>query len=410
MSVTLSDLLSACVTSREEYEAAHLEQLGGAPCTCERKHRERTGSATRCVGAALEPQDLDPDCELHFPWVREGAVDREQAFRLWFAGYQAGYATGRASAEQDARDGRWARCNRCGGTNILFGLDANDREDGSYVCDDCDHEGMLDGGEGAEGEPYADQGEAASVYGRDFGVEPPATTTSADYADEQDPDLPPVGARVRLAGDVARFPHFLAPAGLLGTVVRDEDGVYAVRMDERVHGAESWDNEVLWSLRDGDDPRDDLVVDDDPRPLAPRLDKAGWGVPDPDGGDYLSDGHDTADDALRAARVALRERREAPSRAGASGPAPSGDPVCEDCGKEVEEGFTLCESCESQRSYDLASSDMVIGLSQASADLLRRIVAHVREEAHDAPDPHWLEEHYEATSEQFDLLVRELGA
>jgi len=68
-----------------------------------------------------------------------------------------------------------------------------------------------------------------------------------------------IGARVRLRHDVDRYPHFIAPAGALGTVTTIDD-VYCVRMDDNIDGAGDWDNEVLWSLTDGDDPIRDLVI------------------------------------------------------------------------------------------------------------------------------------------------------
>jgi hypothetical protein len=77
---------------------------------------------------------------------------------------------------------------------------------------------------------------------------------------------PAIGARVRLAHDLDRFPHFLAPAGSLGTVVDIGDpGVYAVRLDETLPGAEEWDNAIIWSVRDGDEPTSalELVAGDD---------------------------------------------------------------------------------------------------------------------------------------------------
>ena len=61
------------------------------------------------------------------------------------------------------------------------------------------------------------------------------------------------GTRLRLTCDVDRYPHFIAPAGSVGTVVDTSDGVVSVRMDNTIAGAEDWDNEVVWSLRDGDD-------------------------------------------------------------------------------------------------------------------------------------------------------------
>jgi hypothetical protein len=35
------------------------------------------------------------------------------------------------------------RCEACGSAEILRGVDADDREDGTYVCEDCEHEGRL---------------------------------------------------------------------------------------------------------------------------------------------------------------------------------------------------------------------------------------------------------------------------
>jgi len=71
---------------------------------------------------------------------------------------------------------------------------------------------------------------------------------------------PAVGSRVRLAHDVDRFPHFVAPAGALGTVVYLDADLLRVRLDETLEGAETWDNEIVWSLRDDDVPRDALEL------------------------------------------------------------------------------------------------------------------------------------------------------
>lgn len=69
-----------------------------------------------------------------------------------------------------------------------------------------------------------------------------------------------VDTRVRLKVDVDRYPHFIAPAGITGTVVDDSGGVLSVRMDEEVPGAEEWSNELVFSVRDGDNPADSLEV------------------------------------------------------------------------------------------------------------------------------------------------------
>lgn len=54
------------------------------------------------------------------------------------------------------------------------------------------------------------------------------------------------GSRVRLRNVVERYPHFIAPAGALGTVVTLDEEVLAVRLDEPLAGAEEWGNEVHW--------------------------------------------------------------------------------------------------------------------------------------------------------------------
>lgn len=68
------------------------------------------------------------------------------------------------------------------------------------------------------------------------------------------------GDRVRLRHDVDRYPHFLAAGGSLGTVTSADQDVVCVRMDDFIAGAEDWDNEIVWSLRDGDDVLRDVEV------------------------------------------------------------------------------------------------------------------------------------------------------
>jgi hypothetical protein len=68
----------------------------------------------------------------------------------------------------------------------------------------------------------------------------------------------PVGSRVRLVHDVERYPHFIARAGSVGTVVDIGDPqIFAVRLDEFLPGAEGWGNEVHWQNY-ADDPSEDL--------------------------------------------------------------------------------------------------------------------------------------------------------
>jgi hypothetical protein len=69
-----------------------------------------------------------------------------------------------------------------------------------------------------------------------------------------------VGARVQLTRDVDRYPHFLAKAGMTGTVVQNDRHALAVRMDAVLPGCEEWDNQILWVPEDGTDAMDDLTV------------------------------------------------------------------------------------------------------------------------------------------------------
>jgi hypothetical protein len=62
----------------------------------------------------------------------------------------------------------------------------------------------------------------------------------------EQPDLVKVGYRFKLGGAVGRFPNFMAPAGLTGTVkIVDENGLWA-KMDQHIAGAEEWKNEIYW--------------------------------------------------------------------------------------------------------------------------------------------------------------------
>lgn len=68
-------------------------------------------------------------------------------------------------------------------------------------------------------------------------------------------DVFPAGSRVVLTEYVERYPHFVVSAGSLGVVVDIGDpNILAVRLDERLEGAEDWANEVHWILDAGDDP------------------------------------------------------------------------------------------------------------------------------------------------------------
>ena len=67
-----------------------------------------------------------------------------------------------------------------------------------------------------------------------------------------------IGTRVRLVHDVDRYPHFIAERGSHGSVTHNDGDTICVRMDDLIVGAEEWDNEVVWRVRDGDDPSDDI--------------------------------------------------------------------------------------------------------------------------------------------------------
>lgn len=54
------------------------------------------------------------------------------------------------------------------------------------------------------------------------------------------------GQRVRLAREIERYPHYVAPAGAEGTVTKNDKDLIAVRLDDQLEGAEEWDNEVQW--------------------------------------------------------------------------------------------------------------------------------------------------------------------
>jgi hypothetical protein len=56
-----------------------------------------------------------------------------------------------------------------------------------------------------------------------------------------------IGTRVRLKHNVDRFPHFLAPAGSVGTVLElDEVGGVWIEMEQRIPGCKEWNNAIVW--------------------------------------------------------------------------------------------------------------------------------------------------------------------
>jgi hypothetical protein len=68
---------------------------------------------------------------------------------------------------------------------------------------------------------------------------------------------PEVGLRVQLRHDVERYPHFVAKAGLTGTVVLVYPRFVGVKLDAFLGGCEEWANMLQWSDgtldKDGDD-------------------------------------------------------------------------------------------------------------------------------------------------------------
>lgn len=57
------------------------------------------------------------------------------------------------------------------------------------------------------------------------------------------------GEKVRLKRDVDRFPHFLAPTGLIGNVLQVTENRLIVKMDQPLPGAEDWENCIHWEDR-----------------------------------------------------------------------------------------------------------------------------------------------------------------
>jgi hypothetical protein len=87
------------------YDQAHHELSNREqqqPCTCQIKAKTRTPDM---VGypSIITADDLDPDCELHFPWVIEDDVERMSAMRWWMEGYHTGYDTCQATLDNPSR-------------------------------------------------------------------------------------------------------------------------------------------------------------------------------------------------------------------------------------------------------------------------------------------------------------------
>ena len=66
--------------------------------------------------------------------------------------------------------------------------------------------------------------------------------------------FPKLGDRFELTADVERYPHFIAKAGRRGTITEIGDfGETWGKLDEKLEGAEGWDNCVVWDVRGLDD-------------------------------------------------------------------------------------------------------------------------------------------------------------
>jgi hypothetical protein len=76
---------------------AHRE-LGAAetnsPCTCAREQKRQTNPDGPYYPSIIFDQYLDPDCELHHPWMIEDDAERVAAMRWWFAGRVEGFNVG----------------------------------------------------------------------------------------------------------------------------------------------------------------------------------------------------------------------------------------------------------------------------------------------------------------------------
>jgi hypothetical protein len=63
--------------------------------------------------------------------------------------------------------------------------------------------------------------------------------------------LPMVGDRFELVSEVDRYPNFSVKEGSKGTIVRSDEFIIALEMDEFISGAEEWKNCIEWFENDG---------------------------------------------------------------------------------------------------------------------------------------------------------------
>lgn len=90
------------------------------------------------------------------------------------------------------------------------------------------------------------------------------------------------GQRFRLRRDVERYPHFTAPAGMLGTIATVDYGEICLCMDEMLEGAEDWENEICWSdCMEADGDLLKCFLEDCERVIAPSLRITMFDTPSP---------------------------------------------------------------------------------------------------------------------------------
>jgi hypothetical protein len=64
------------------------------------------------------------------------------------------------------------------------------------------------------------------------------------------PRPPRLGARFTLTASVERYPHFIAPLAATGTIIETEPDLIGLHLDRYLPGAESWNNDVVFSAED----------------------------------------------------------------------------------------------------------------------------------------------------------------
>ena len=50
------------------------------------------------------------------------------------------------------------------------------------------------------------------------------------------------GKKVKLLRDIDKFPHFIAKKGSTGKIVDYNENLVSIKLDEKIEGAEHWDN------------------------------------------------------------------------------------------------------------------------------------------------------------------------